>query len=113
MESISRASFIAKYNRNYNISMRKRKDVVEITSSTDKSILLNANTSKLEIKSYPNIDYSHQMKPSITLTRPALMPAICLLGLAIPVWLAEAAAPVLLPVLLPVREPVLRLPLPV
>ena len=41
----------------------------------------------------------------MTVTRPTLMPAICLLGLAIPVWLAEAAAPV------PVEEPVLRLPL--
>ena len=49
--------------------------------------------------------YNHQMKPSMTVTRPTLIPAICLLGLAIPVWLAEAAAPV------PVEEPVLRLPL--
>lgn len=57
----------------------------------------------------PCIIYNHQMNPSMTVTRPTLIPAICLLGLAIPVWLAEAAVPVLLPVARPV--PVLRLPL--
>ena len=46
------------------------------------------------------------MKPSITETRPAPMPAICLLGLPIPVWVAEVADPVLLvPVALEVAVP--------
>jgi hypothetical protein len=85
MEDTRRASFVAKYNTNYNILLRMRKDVIEITSSTGKSILQNANASKFDVKSNPNTNYSHQMKPSMTETRPALMPAICLLGLAIPV----------------------------
>ena len=41
-----------------------------------------------------NSIYNHQMKPSITATRPAPMPAISLPGLAMPVWLADAAVPV-------------------
>jgi hypothetical protein len=101
------------YNTNYNIFLQERKNVVEILTSTDNSILENANASKFGNRVRSNVNYNHQMKPSMTLTRPTLMPAICLLGLAMPVWLAEAAAPVLLPVADPEREPVLRLPLPV
>jgi hypothetical protein len=69
----------------------------------------DANAQKPQHQIKPDIIYNHQMNPSMTVTKPTPIPAICLLGLAIPVWLAEAAVPVLLPVELPV----LRLPLPV
>jgi hypothetical protein len=59
--------------------------VVEMSTSTDKSILENANATKLEDQFKSDVDYNHQMKPSMTLTRPTLIPAICLLGLAMPV----------------------------
>ena len=80
-----RASLVAESNTNYNIFLRKRKDVVEMPASVDKCILKNTNASRSESQIKLVTTYNHQMKPSMTVTRPTLMPAICLLGLAIPV----------------------------
>jgi len=42
-QELYRANLVAMYNTNYNIFLRKRKDVVKITSSVDKPNLGTAN----------------------------------------------------------------------